>query len=307
MLLRQRWNKMAGLAACLLLGLVFVEGVVNTTYPRQARWDVFAHPPNYVSVVQQLQRPARLFIAAALNANLASAFGLETWDSLYMFSPPRMYDIYQQYAAPAAAISMREATVLPPEAVLDRAGISHILIRQKLPGLFAATVMRSYAVAYADDYVCLFRRAHAMPRYVFSSEYQVTDHAAALKLIGTTPRQEILLESAPPFLSSRNSVDDPGPELVSAKLNSLTLRVAAPRPGLLYMADAYFDGWSATVNGVSTPILPANYAFRAVAVPAGDVLVKLSYLPKGFLVGLIVSMVSVIATVTLLLRREVSA
>jgi hypothetical protein len=303
MLWQQRRSPVAKWAGYLFLALIFLEGVVNATYPRQQRWDVFAHPPKYVSQARQLQPPARLFTGAALNANLGSAFGIETLDSLYMFSPPRMYDIYEKYAAPAAAISMREATVLPPEAVLDRAGISHVLLRQQLPGLFPATVIRSYPVAYEDDYVCLFRRDQPAPRYFFSSEYQVTDRAAALKLIATEPPRKIVLESSPPFPSSPNSSDDPSPELISAKLNSLELKINAPRPGLLSMADAYYDGWSATINGQPAPILIANYAFRAIALPQGDVRLKLSYLPVGFIPGAIISLFSLIAVVMLTLRR----
>jgi uncharacterized membrane protein YfhO len=39
-------------------------------------------------------------------------------------------------------------------------------------------------------------------------------------------------------------------------------------PGFLYMADAYYDGWSAKVNGQASHIYVANYGFRAVAIPA---------------------------------------
>jgi len=305
-LLRDRWNKRAKTAAYLLLALIFVEGVVNATYPRQRRWDVFAHPPKYVSAVQQLPRPSRLFIAAALNANLASAFGIETLDSLYMFSPPRMYDIYQKYAASASFITMREATLLPPDPVLDRAGISHVLVRQQLPVIFVPTVIRSYPVAYEDDYVCLFRRDAALPRYFFSSEYQVADQAAALDLIGSASSQQIVLESFPPFSSSPNEVDDPLPELISAKLNSLELRIHARRSGLLSIADAYYPGWSATVNGQPTKILAANYGFRAVPIPAGEVQVRLSYLPVGFVPGAVISLLSLCAAI-ILARRTPNA
>ncbi|HMG05170.1 MAG TPA: YfhO family protein [Chthoniobacterales bacterium] len=302
-MLRPQRRTLATVATGLLLFLVFVEGVANATYPHQRRWDVFAHPPKYVTAMQQLPRPNRSFVAASINANLGSAFGVNSLDSLYMFSPPRMYDLYQKYAISGSFITMREATVLPPEPVLDRAGIDYVLIRQQLPRLFSSVLARQYTVPYQDDYVCLFQRKRT-PHYFFSSEYLVTDTASALKLIATEPSLTVLLESQPPFASVANAADDPEPELVSTKLNSLSLRLEAPRAGLLYLAESYYDGWSAKVNGQPTDILLANYAFRAIPVPAGAAHVELSYLPVGFRSGAIVSILSLITVIVLALRQH---
>lgn len=302
MLCRRR-RMVATVAAGLLLLLIFIEGVTNATYPHQRRWDVFAHPPKYVTAMQQLSRPNRSFIAAALNANLGSAFGVNSLDSLYMFSPPRAYGLYQKYAVSGSFITMREATTLPPEPVLDRAGIDYVLIRQNLPRLFASALSRPYTVRYQDEYVCLFQRKRT-PHYFFSSEYLVTDPPSALKLVSIEPSRTVLLESQPPFASVANAADDPEPELVSTKLNSLSLRLQAPRAGLLYLAESYYDGWSAKVNGQPADILPANYAFRAIPVPAGAAHIELSYLPVGCRSGAIVSFLSLMVVIVLALRQH---
>jgi hypothetical protein len=282
----------------LLLALIFTEGKINGTYPRQPRWDVFAQPPPYVGVLQRLERPARLFTVLAFNANVGSAFGVDVLDSLYMFSPPRIYNIYQQYASARTPITMREANLLPPDAVLDRAGIGYILMRQRVSGSFP----RPYPLAYEDELVRLVQRGPA-PRYFFTSDYQVTDRPLALQLIATAPPQQVLLESAPPFVSVPNHSEDPVPKLISSRLNSLVLGLQAPRPGLVYMADAYAEGWSAEVNGRPAPILPANYGFRAVAVPAGDVRVELSYLPPGLATGGVISLVCLAIAIAMGLRK----
>ncbi|HEV2805083.1 MAG TPA: YfhO family protein [Chthoniobacterales bacterium] len=299
-------SKIGRAATVMFLSLIFAEGVTNATYPRQKRWDVFAHPPAYVSAVKRLPSPSRLFVAATLTANLGSAVGLETLDSLYMFSPPLVYDVYQKYAEPAAAISMREATLLPPEPVLDRAGIGYVLVRQQLPVIFTPAILRGYPVIYQDDYVRLFRRPNA-PRYLFSSDYEVINHAPALERIATAPSDKIILQSNPGFAPSENRPDDPAPQLISAKLNSVDLRISAPRQGLLYVADSFYPGWSASVNGRPGEILPANYGFRAVAIPAGDVHVRFSYLPQGLIAGLIVSLFSLAITVWLAIRNPGAA
>lgn len=302
-LLRSYLTRSARVAGFLLLALIFSEGVVNATYPHQRRWGIFEHPPKYVRAAQKLPRPARLFIGAALTANLGSAFGIETLDSLYMFSPPLMYDVYYKYAQPAAAISMREATTLPSEQLLDRAGITHILVRKALPILVQAAKLRGYSLRYEDAYVSLFSRDKATPRYFFTSEFEVTDRNSVLNQINSAPSSRVLLEATPAIAASPNRADDPQPEVISARLNSLTLRIRSPRPGLLYLADAFYDGWTASLNGRPVSILPANYAFRAVEISAGDVRLTLSYLPRGFITGAIVSVISVGVAISLALRR----
>lgn len=290
-------------AGWLMVGLVMVEGIINATYPRQKRWDVFAHPPAYVSTMRRLPQDARAYIGGALVANLGSAFGITEFDSLYMLSAPRMYRLYRRYALPASPITLRDAMAIPADRILDRAAINYLLIRYEIPALFNEAVHRGYLNEYDDGYVRLFRR-ESPPRYLFSSDYVVATSATALSLIAELPPKQIVLENRPGFEPSPNDVNDPAVEVVSARLNSLTLRVQAPRPGLVYIADASYPGWSASVNGRPANILTANYAFRAVAVPAGDAVIKLHYVPSGLLAGAIISAMGFALAAVLITRRS---
>lgn len=293
-------GKARAFAAYFLLVLIFSEGVVNATYPRQKRFDHFASPPPFVEKVKEIARDSRLFVGATLTANLPSALGLEALDSLYMFVPPRIYELYHTYTETAAVVSMREAATLPPDKVLERAGIGYVLFREQLPVMYGAALRRKYTYAYRDDSVALFQRGPA-PRYWFSSDYTVVTSNEALKLSSTAPTNQLLLEVAPPFAPEPNVAGDAQPQLKSRKLNSLSLSVNTPRPGLVYVADSFYPGWSAKVNGTATPILVANYAFRAIPVPAGTSMVELSYLPEGFRTGVAISLLSFLTLLGLLI------
>ena len=80
------------------------------------------------------------------------------------------------------------------------------------------------------------------------------------------------------------------PEPVAADIvvdedRRVDLRVKARRPGYVVLADSFYPGWEATVNGADAPILPANGAFRAVRVPAGQHRVSFRYRPSSVVVG----------------------
>ncbi|NLT59836.1 MAG: YfhO family protein, partial [Candidatus Hydrogenedentes bacterium] len=75
-------------------------------------------------------------------------------------------------------------------------------------------------------------------------------------------------------------------EVVSRGFTEVVVRVEAERPALLVLADAYYPGWTATVNGVPAEIVPVYSVFRGVAVPAGHAEIRFTYFPAVFRAGL---------------------
>ena len=71
---------------------------------------------------------------------------------------------------------------------------------------------------------------------------------------------------------------------------SLTATVVAPRDGLLVIADPFYPGWTATLDGKPVPILRANFAFQAVPVTAGRHELRLAYRNRWVGVGAAVSL-----------------
>jgi len=153
---------------------------------------------------------------------------------------------------------------------------------------------RGYENIFDDGAVRIYRR-ESSPRYYFTSEYQVMGASQALAAIGEPPvGRVVILETAPTFPSRQNRETDPAVSVQKFHRNSYTLAVEAPRPGLIYCSDSFARGWTARVNGRSSKVLPANFAFRAIEVPAGRVVVELSYRPPGLTAGWIVTSASLI-------------
>lgn len=67
--------------------------------------------------------------------------------------------------------------------------------------------------------------------------------------------------------------------------------------GLLVLADAYYPGWSATIDGTSTDILRTNRVMRGVIVPQGNHLVEFHYRSRPFEFGLAISAVTLLGMI----------
>ncbi|HKY33718.1 MAG TPA: YfhO family protein [Candidatus Polarisedimenticolia bacterium] len=77
---------------------------------------------------------------------------------------------------------------------------------------------------------------------------------------------------------------------------TLSVRVSGQtRPGWLLVRDAYAPGWKASVNGERAAVRRAEECFRAIAVPAGDALVEMSYRPTGHRAGVWISALALLA------------
>jgi hypothetical protein len=76
--------------------------------------------------------------------------------------------------------------------------------------------------------------------------------------------------------------------------NRFRLRVTTDRPALLVVTDNYYPAWHAEVNGEPSPVLRANYTFRAVPVPAGEHDVFFEYRSPVLRASVAVSLVTLV-------------
>jgi hypothetical protein len=72
-------------------------------------------------------------------------------------------------------------------------------------------------------------------------------------------------------------------------------------PALLVLAEPWFPGWTARVNGVLEPCIPANAWMRAVVVPAGRSEVVMTFRSTYLLWGLLISLVALVVVLGLLI------
>ena len=88
------------------------------------------------------------------------------------------------------------------------------------------------------------------------------------------------------------------------KPERIVLDVDSPSPALLVVAEAWFPGWGANINGQPAECFPANAWMRAVLVPAGRSQVVLAYRSNYFALGATVSLATLILLLALFKKQR---
>ncbi|MEO8586576.1 MAG: YfhO family protein [Acidobacteriota bacterium] len=82
--------------------------------------------------------------------------------------------------------------------------------------------------------------------------------------------------------------------LVERRPSHVTFSTRAASGALLVFFDAYAEGWTATVDGVTEPVLRTDVCFRGVRVPGGTHRVVFSYRPPGLRDGLLLGLLGLV-------------
>jgi hypothetical protein len=92
-------------------------------------------------------------------------------------------------------------------------------------------------------------------------------------------------------------------EITSFDPERVVLETQSATPALLVLAEAWYPGWTASVDGAPAPCVPANAWMRAVEVPAGTHRVELRFHSRWLGPGALLALLTA-GVLTLLVRRE---
>ena len=140
-------------------------------------------------------------------------------------------------------------------------------------------VYRGSALVYQD--------IAALPRAYLVPNAQPTGGAGAVEEMrspGFDPRQTALVEQSPAVPLAAGTLTGTA-DITEYSPDRVVVRTQADRNALLVLADNYYDGWTASVDGRDTPIVRTNHTFRGVAVPAGTHEVVFEFEPPMLRLG----------------------
>lgn len=118
-------------------------------------------------------------------------------------------------------------------------------------------------------------------------------------------RKKVILEEQPK-LSFPINEEQPDYTLVikSYEANRVSMITQVQSNSFLVLSDNYFPGWKAIVDGKERKIYRANYTFRAVEIPKGNHTITFLYQPTSLIMGITISLVSLIVLLFLLKEHK---
>jgi hypothetical protein len=158
------------------------------------------------------------------------------------------------------------------------------------------------AVAYGDRDVVIYENRDAFPRAWVAGQAVVVGPGESLARLAEgqfDPWRQVVLEDWPSDRRGVLGAPDDWARSASGPHGSVTVRARAANGGFLVLADPYYPGWRAFVDGGEVNILRANHLFRAVPLPPGEHEVRFVFEPSSLRAGALVTLLGAIAAVVL--------
>lgn len=144
--------------------------------------------------------------------------------------------------------------------------------------------------------------------WVVNNAVVVEDRGKRLHTIGFgpwDPRKTVILESYPEEAPPTPTEAPAGKSKVLAKGPGwYEIEAENAADAYLVLSEAYYPGWTATVDGKKTDVLPANHLIQTIRLPAGKHVVHFRYRSRFLGLGFVVAALAALVPVGLLVRRH---
>jgi hypothetical protein len=178
-------------------------------------------------------------------------------------------------------LSLQTLTLIGP------ASIKGLSLFDARTDAFQMLTLGPYRLAHSGD-VKVYENLNVLPRafVVPTAVVAETDSAAFLLLAAENfdPTQTIILHEPSAISPQPLAVRRPSSAVINHYLPEL-VNITATGPGYLFLSDAFYPGWVATIDGAPAEILRANIMFRAVALPEGEHTIEFRYAPQSVTLG----------------------
>lgn len=278
---------------CLVLALMFVDQSwplrgLNATFPRRS----IMPDTELIAYLQAKPKPCRInFSNATIVPGTAGNFGLEEWQGYDGLYPARRVDFVEKigfdywngmFRACAIDYYLNDPTYkegFPIDELEARGALKKEIEMETLEvlrneaSLPRARLVASVEVAPSVD--VLFDRMR-------SKDFD--------------PATTIVVEpGATQPLRAQSEADVGSATIRYYSNNRVVVSCEANAPAALVLADTYYPGWNAYIDGVKAGIFPAYYIFRGVTVPQGVHTIEFRYEPRSLALGLVISVASLFA------------
>ncbi len=160
--------------------------------------------------------------------------------------------------------------------------------------------------ALPGDDVLLYRKPVPRLRLVHEVVMAADDDDAFARTVDPARdlRRSAVVEGGALGVAPRDATGREEVEVVREVPEEIVVASETTSTALLVLTDSWFPGWEVEVDGVAQPLLRADYAFRAVVVPAGRHEVSFRYRPASLRLGAGVSLAALGVALVLMVPRR---
>lgn len=209
-------------------------------------------------------------------------------DSLY----PLRFLLFAQLVNNNKEISNALYFTNPNSSLLDIAGVRYLFGKNPLNS------PRFRPILYEAGFYVM-QNVSAFPRFYISGEALhkpgVKEALNALPSIRDT--KMVIIEGKE---SLHNGVPKYQIHTIEERTGFIKLKITTDRSAYLVVLETFFPGWQAFIDGMKAKVVPANFTFMGVLIPAGEHEVILAYRPFSFKLGFYLALLGLSSVVAFL-------
>lgn len=198
--------------------------------------------------------------------------------------------------------------------ILDLFGVKYLTVakrdKDKISSEFkdiSSSISSSkFKKVFEDKSLVILENRQVLPRVLLYDDYEVNkNYQASLDKIYKSFdfRNKVIINQE---LDRNLKLSDQGSsKIVSYNENEVIITAEAKEGAILVLTDVYYPGWQTYVNNQKTKTYLADGIFRAAYIPKGNSIVKFSFQPKSFYIGLWISTISLLLVIILALVKKI--
>jgi hypothetical protein len=157
-----------------------------------------------------------------------------------------------------------------------------------------------FELIYRSNYVAIFENHDALPRAFLVHHARVADDQTTLKAMSRAtfqPRETLWLAEGESLSAGGAQTAHESAQIIVSQPERVVVQARVESDAYLLLTDSWYPGWVARVDGVVTPIVRADYIFRAVRLAPGEHRIEFEYRPTSLYVGAGVSALALLIVV----------
>ena len=228
----------------------------------------------------------------------APLMGIPTANGCDPLAPERTIQLRLSFA-PGERWGTCYQVVNPSSLVIGLANVRYLVSRSPVAGPVF------HQVAGAAGYT-IYENTRTLPRFFFAAAIQPVDGLAqAARILHSPdfdPSRTAIVEASAGELPS-GGLASGQVDVISYRDSAIELRTQSSGTSFLIVADSWYPGWEAAIDGRPSRLFPTDAAFRGILVPAGEHHVAMQFVPRILYLPAMVSLLAFLAAVGSLFWR----